>query len=74
MMEPSLIKPPNCYWARRKTQEGEAPEFEIVQVSDVFGAAPDYWSVAVLGSDQHRSLGEFDFIMKITAPEEAERT
>jgi hypothetical protein len=68
VIDPSSIKPPKCYWARRTQAGGEVAELEIVQVSDVFGDLPDYWSVAVLGSDQHRSLAEFEFIAELTAP------
>ncbi|KAA0685621.1 hypothetical protein DTW90_35140 [Neorhizobium sp. P12A] len=73
MIDPSLITPPNCYWVRRKEPNGEVAALQIAQVSNVFGASPDYWSVAVLGSDQHSSLAEFEFIVEITAPTQVEQ-
>ena len=35
----------------------------------VFGHARDYWSVAVLGSDQHYSQHDFEFVAPIRAPD-----
>lgn len=52
------------YWARNH----ESDETEIVQVSDIFGSAKEYWTVATIGSDQHRSLKEFDFLIRLLRP------
>jgi len=52
------------YWAR----SSESNEAEIVQVSDIFGSAKEYWTVATIGSDQHRSLNEFDFLIRLLKP------
>ncbi|WP_431324425.1 hypothetical protein [Rhizobium sp. YTU87027] len=42
----------------------------IVQVSTIFGEAPDYWSLAVLGSDQHYMISDFEIIALVEPPEE----
>ncbi|WFR97616.1 hypothetical protein [Rhizobium tumorigenes] len=60
------------YWARRLPVEG-MPAFypngmEIVQVSTVFGAASEFWTVAVIGSDEHVDLASFEFFPKVPAP------
>jgi hypothetical protein len=34
----------------------------IVQVSTIFGEDPDFWTLAVLGSDQHHMIGDFELI------------
>lgn len=52
------------YWARRSTEDNA----EVVQVSDVFGQDRQYWSVAVIGSDQHHSLSEFIFLIRLFRP------
>lgn len=52
------------YWARRSSED----KAEVVQVSDVFGQERQYWSVAVVGSDQHHSLSEFTFLIKLIRP------
>lgn len=52
------------YWALRSSED----DAEVVQVSDVFGRDRQYWSVAVVGSDQHHSLSEFIFLIKLSRP------
>jgi hypothetical protein len=52
------------YWARR----AGADDSEVVQVSDIFGRDRDYWTVAVIGSDQHYSLSEFAFLIRLIKP------
>lgn len=52
------------YWARRTG----ADEAEVVQVSDIFGRDRDYWTIAVMGSDQHHSLSEFAFLIRLIRP------
>ncbi|MDH0913080.1 hypothetical protein N5C66_29995, partial [Rhizobium pusense] len=69
MIDPLSVEPLSVYWARRKTQDAEGDECEVVQISTVFGHARDYWSVAVLGSDQHYSLHDFEFVAPIRAPD-----
>jgi hypothetical protein len=52
------------YWARRKSSaDDDRPE--VVQISTVFGSSRDYWSVAMLGTDQHYSVNEFIFLARI---------
>lgn len=52
------------YWARSKGSD----ETEIVQVSDVFGSSREYWTVATIGSYEHRSLNDFDFLIRLLKP------
>lgn len=52
------------YWARRV--DGTA--LEIVQVTDIFGSGREFWSVATIGSDQHHSLREFKFLIRLMKP------
>lgn len=58
------LRPGSYYWARRCNEE----DAEIVQVSNVFGSDREYWTVAVMGSDQHRSLKEFVFLIRLMKP------
>jgi len=58
---------PDCfYWATRK--DDRRATAQVVQVSTIFGAEPEYWTVACLGSDQHCMLAEFEFIARIVPP------
>jgi hypothetical protein len=63
-LKSELIEPDTLYWARRP---GEA-EMQIVMISTIFGTARDYWTVAVMGSDQHHTLDEFQFVTKAVPP------
>jgi len=55
--------PDAFYWARsQKYTKGQAT---IVQVSTIFGEEPDYWTLAVPGSDQHHMIDDFDIIAPI---------
>ena len=60
------------YWARRKQSAvdriEEAHDIEIIQISTVFGAATEFWSVATIGSEEHFSLNDYDFFHKVPAP------
>ncbi|MBB3452751.1 acetyl-CoA carboxylase alpha subunit [Rhizobium sp. BK313] len=58
------LQPDGYYWARRI----ESDEMEVVQVSTVFGRHPDYLTVAILSSDQHYTLEEFEFYAVISPP------
>lgn len=69
MIDPNSVEPLATYWARRRTQAAQSGEPEVVQISTVFGDARDYWSVAVLGSDQHYSLHDFEFVALIRPPD-----
>ncbi|KPH06254.1 hypothetical protein FHX14_000503 [Rhizobium sp. BK619] len=54
------LVPGKLYWASSwKHFDGK---ITVVEVSSVFGEDPDYWTVAVIGSDQHYMLGDFEFI------------
>ena len=66
------LEPKRFYWARRLPLKGapaSAPsDIEIVQVSTVFGAASEFWTVAVMGSDEHFDLAAFEFFHKVASP------
>lgn len=66
MVAVSLV-PQGFYWARSsKYFEGRQT---IVQVSTVFGMDADYWTLALLGTDQHAMPAEFEIIAPIEFPE-----
>ncbi|QFY62805.1 hypothetical protein FZ934_20850 (plasmid) [Rhizobium grahamii] len=59
---------PNAfYWAMSDKHTGG--QKTIVQVSTIFGADPDFWTLAVAGSDQHHMIGEFKIIAPVNPPE-----
>jgi hypothetical protein len=66
------LEPNRFYWARRLPAKGasisEASDIEVVQVSTVFGAISEFWTVAIMGSDQHFDLAAFEFIHKVPSP------
>lgn len=53
----SLV-PGGFYWAASE-KHGDG-KMTVVQVSTVFGEDPDYWTLAVLGSDQHHMIDDFE--------------
>jgi hypothetical protein len=40
-----------------------------VRVSSIFGSTPEFLTIAIIGSDQHYALDEFDFIEAVTRPD-----
>ena len=44
-------------------------ELQIVRVSSIFGSAREFLTIAIVGSDQHYALEEFDFIGAVTQPD-----
>ena len=66
------LEPNRFYWARRLSVEGasvaEPSDIEVVQVSTVFGATSEFWTVAVMGSDEHFDLAAFEFFHKVPSP------
>jgi hypothetical protein len=60
------------YWARRRPAHGapagEPYDIEVVQISTVFGAASEFWTVAVIGTDEYFDLGAYDFFHKVPSP------
>ncbi|MBB4230115.1 hypothetical protein [Rhizobium mongolense] len=63
----SLV-PDAFYWATSdKHTNGQTT---IVQVSTVFGGDPGYWTLAIVGSDQHHMIDEFELIARVEPPEE----
>ena len=55
----SLV-PEAYYWAR--SEEHTGGKTTIVQVSTVFGDDPDFWTLAVPGSEEHYMTSDFDII------------
>ncbi|MBO9198433.1 hypothetical protein J5277_30375 [Rhizobium sp. 16-449-1b] len=54
------LVPDAFYWARSdKHRDGRTT---IVQVSTIFGEDPDFWTLAVLGSDQHHMISDFELV------------
>jgi hypothetical protein len=66
------LKADNFYWARRKLVPGapaaEPHDIEIIQISTTFGAAPEFWTVATMGTDEHFGLEDYDFFHKVPSP------
>jgi hypothetical protein len=66
------LEPSRFYWARRLPVKGmtisEFDDIEVVQVSTVFGATFEFWTVAVMGSDEHFDLAAFEFFHKVPSP------
>jgi hypothetical protein len=54
------LVPDEFYWARSsRYADGRTT---IVQVSTIFGEDPDFWTLAVVGSEQHHMIGDFEVI------------
>lgn len=67
MVAASLV-PGAFYWAKSSRYfDGRTT---VVQVSTVFGKEPDYWTLALLGTDQHAMPTEFEIIAPAELPEE----
>lgn len=66
------LEPNRFYWARRLAPEGaavsEPNDIEVVQISTVFGSAQEFWTVAVMASDEHFDLSAFEFFHKVPSP------
>lgn len=63
----SLV-PEHFYWAKSgKVADGRPT---VVQVSTVFGEDREYWTLAVVGSDQHHMIGDFEIIAAIDPVDE----
>lgn len=55
------------YWAKScRYFEGRTT---VVQVSTVFGRDPDYWTLALLDTDQHAMPSEFEIIGQVEPAE-----
>jgi hypothetical protein len=66
MFSKSLV-PEGHYWARSSKHFDGKPT--VVQVSTIFGEDPDYWTLALLGTDQHAMPGDFEIIAPVERPE-----
>ncbi|TAU38056.1 hypothetical protein ELH27_34320 [Rhizobium leguminosarum] len=67
MFAASLV-PDAFYWARPlKQSDGR---LTVVQISTVFGVDQDYWTLAVLGSDQHQMIGDYEIVALAEPPED----
>jgi hypothetical protein len=66
------LEPNRFYWARRLPVAGvsaiDTGDIEVVQVSTVFGATPEFWTVAVIGSDEYFDMAAFEFFHKVPSP------
>lgn len=58
----SLV-PGAFYWA--KSSKHFDAELTIVQVSTVFGDDPDYWTLALLGTDEHAMPSDFEIVCMV---------
>ena len=60
------------YWARRKLTRvapaSEAFDLEIIKISTMFGTSPEFWTVAITGSDEYFDLDAFEYFHKVAAP------
>lgn len=66
MIPLTKLEPNGFYWATRKDDRDGGTQ--VVQVSTIFGGKPEYWTVACLGSDEHRMPADFEFIVRIIPP------
>jgi hypothetical protein len=57
------------YWARRRIGTDAERELQVVRVSSIFGSTREFLTIAIVGSDQHYALEEFDFIGAVTRPD-----
>jgi hypothetical protein len=62
------LLPNTYYWARETSISRDLAESEVVLVSTVFGSAPEYWTVATMGSDQHREISDFTYLERLVSP------
>jgi hypothetical protein len=67
-MSVDRLVPDQFYWAKSVKHKGGGRT--IVQVSTIFGEEPEYWTLAVPGSDQHHMVGDFEIIAKVDPPDE----
>ncbi|TAV38816.1 hypothetical protein ELI33_17155 [Rhizobium ruizarguesonis] len=65
MFSASLV-PGAFYWARSSKHFGG--DLTIVQVSTVFGEDPDYWALALIGTDEHAMPVDFEIICPAELP------
>jgi len=56
------LEPSAYYWAVARQPEAQPV---VVQVSTVFGEDPEYWTLALVGSDQHKMPEEFSILARI---------
>jgi hypothetical protein len=67
-MAVTSLVPDALYWARSsKYFDGR---ITVVQVSTIFGAERDYWTLALLGTDQHAMPDDFELIGPAERPAE----
>ncbi|EPE94842.1 hypothetical protein [Rhizobium grahamii] len=62
----SNLVPGAFYWARSTKHADD--KATIVQVSMVFGEEPEYWTLAVVGSEQHHMISDFEIISLAEPP------
>jgi hypothetical protein len=62
MIALSDLEAEQFYWARRRIGTDAEHELQVVRVSSTFGSTREVLTVAIVASDQHCALGEFDLI------------
>jgi hypothetical protein len=62
------LQPGRIYWA----EQLDGNELVLVQISDVFGAEREYWSVARFGTDQHFAIEDFSFCEELAQPDQGD--
>lgn len=62
-MSISSLVPDAFYWARSANHFDGRPT--VVQISTEFGSDPSYWTLALLGTDQHAMPGDFEIIEQV---------
>jgi hypothetical protein len=67
MFAASLV-PDAFYWARPLKRSDGC--LTVAPISTVFGVDPDYWTLALLGSDQHQMIGDYEIVALAEPPED----
>jgi hypothetical protein len=68
-MSSASLVPGAFYWA--KSSKYFDGKITVVRVSTIFGADRDYWTLALVGTDQHAMPGEFEIIAEVQYAEES---
>lgn len=64
-MAVARLEPGSFYWATSRSRI-DVPT--IVQVSTIFGEAPDFWTLVTVGTDQHFMVSDFNIIAPVIDP------
>lgn len=63
-IEIHALKAKKHYWARKNGED----DVEVVCISTIFGEQPEFHTAAIIGSDQHFDLAEFEYLAEISVP------